>query len=134
MTTITGDLPPSGSPNDEIRDQLARAIWIEIYADPDDPEPGGAWADLPIEQQRIFAGIAAAARRHLEQQEGWHPPRRWESAVEIPEGTRFRAVGDVRVFRRLGDGARAQPPADDGIRYLLGAMDAAFSRGYLEVR
>lgn len=134
MTAITGDLLASGAPPAEVRDELARAVWIEVYADPDDPEPGVAWADLPIEQQRTFAAIAAAARRHLAHREGWQQPRRWESAVEIPEHTQFRPIGDLRVFRRIGDSGRAQPPADDGIRYALGAMDVAFPRGYVEVR
>lgn len=120
-------------------DRLAQLIWMATHCDPDDPDPDSLWPTAPAAIRRRYHQIAESARTHIEQVEGWlrpggWAPRRWESAILIPNSVQFRPIGDPREFIRCDDHARALPPANDGIRYTLGAMDAVFDRGYIEVR
>ncbi|MCM6774936.1 hypothetical protein NDR87_26185 [Nocardia sp. CDC159] len=137
MTAIADDVRAYDASAGASTDELARLIWIATQCDPDDPEPGSSWPDLHAGERWKFERIAARVRTHLEQAEGWQRPRawearRWESAIDIPDRTRFRAVGDQREFVRHDEHVRAVAPPSD-TRYLLGGLDAVFTRGYIEV-
>jgi hypothetical protein len=119
-------------------DGLVTLLWSRMHSDPDDPAPIEAWEHVQPATRRKFELLADAVRAYLWVEAANHKPiyrpRRWESAHDIPDGTRFRALHDVREFVRIHDHARALAPANDAIKYDLTALDEQFGRrGFVEV-
>ncbi|MEV5391884.1 hypothetical protein [Nocardia farcinica] len=120
-----------------VDDLEVRALWAVTRCDPDDPQP--PWEDLHPDEQANWCGRWARLRAALIAQ-NWTPPPapaaggRWHSAREIPDGTIFRPIGSVRVYKRRGDRAIQLEPAASSVTFLLSNLDAdpTHYRGYTE--
>ncbi|TLF96772.1 hypothetical protein FEK35_27155 [Nocardia cyriacigeorgica] len=115
-------------------DTLARTIWACLCCDPDDPAADTVWPQLPAEVRARYESTAELLRKQLAQPSPtqW-TPRHFRSAAEVPDGCRFRPVGEDCEYIRVQAHARAAVPANNAVRYSIDTLDGRYARGYVEV-
>ncbi|MCM6774935.1 hypothetical protein NDR87_26180 [Nocardia sp. CDC159] len=107
---------------------------------PQAPEDG-TFASLPPLVRERLTELATAIRVRLEEH-GWarpaEPGRRWKYAASIPEGVRFRPIGDhenqwVRADRYALPAPTVGEAEVADAAFIAATLDDEYSDGYIEV-